>query len=78
MSELRELSYKEISYIRSALEGYIGLLKLDIESEDTDDDERMDLQEDLLFYEKLLYTFQKSEKQSVDLKQIQSIAIKKR
>ncbi|GAB2901676.1 hypothetical protein ACCI51_13135 [Microbulbifer echini] len=78
MSELRELSYKEISYIRSALEGYIGLLKLDIESEETDDDERMDLQEDLLFYEKLLYTFQKSEKQSVDLKQIQSIAIKKR
>ncbi|AWF80227.1 MULTISPECIES: hypothetical protein [Microbulbifer] len=78
MSELRELSYKEISYIRSALEGYIGLLKLDIESEEIDDDERMDLQEDLLFYEKLLYTFQKSEKQSVDLKQIQSIAIKKR
>ena len=78
MSDSKELTFKEISYIRAALEGYIGLLKLDVESEDIDDDERLDTQEDLLFYDKLLYTFQKAEKQSVDLKEVSSLSIKTR
>ncbi len=70
-------TFKEISYIRAALEGYIGLLKSDIESSELDD-ERLDTQEDLLFYDNLLYTFQKAEKQSVDLREVQSISIKQR
>ena len=78
MSDSKELTFKEISYIRAALEGYIGLLKLDVESEDIDDDERLETQEDLLFYDKLLYTFQKAEKQSVDLKEVSSLSIKTR
>ncbi len=78
MSNLRELSYKEISYIRSALEICIGQLELDVAADDIDDDDRIDLQEDIMFYENILYTFKKSEKQSVDLKEVQSIAIKTR
>lgn len=74
----RELTFKEISYIRSALEGYIGLLEIDVKSGDLDDDERLDTQEDLLFYGKLLYTFQKSEKQSTELRDVQSISISQR
>jgi hypothetical protein len=39
---------------------------------------RLDTQEDLLYYEKLLHTFQKAEKQSVDLKEVESLVIKQR
>ncbi len=78
MSNVKELTYKDISYIRAALEGYIGLLNADIESGDIDEDERLDTQEDLLYYDKLLYVFQKAEKQSVDLREVTSIVIKDR
>ena len=76
MSESRELTFKDISYIRAAIEGYIGLIKLDVDSGDLDDDERLDLQEDLLYYDKLLYLFQKAEKQSVELREVTSISLK--
>lgn len=78
MSINRELTYKEISYIRAALEGYIGHLKQDLNEDQMDDDERLDTQEDLLFYDKLLYTFRKAEKQSVDLQEVPSISISQR
>lgn len=78
MSDFKELTYKDISFIRAAIEGYIGLLNLDIESGELDDDERFDIQDDLLYYEKLLYTFQKAEKQSVELRAVSSIAVKDR
>ncbi|MDH5652241.1 MAG: hypothetical protein OEZ39_10340 [Gammaproteobacteria bacterium] len=78
MSEQRELTFKEISYLRAALEAYIGIIKQDIEDDKTDEDERSDLQEDLLFYDKLLYTFRKAEKQSVELREVQTITIPKR
>lgn len=78
MSKYKELNYKDNSFIRAALEGYIGQLTLDIESGELDDDERLDTQEDILYYEKLLYTFQKAEKQSVELKEVSSIVIKQR
>lgn len=78
MSEFKELTYKDISYIRAALESFIVQLKMDIESGELDDDERLDTQEDILYYEKLLYTFQKAEKQSVELREVSSIAIKQR
>ena len=77
MSEFRELTCKDISYIRAAIEGFIGQLKMDIESGEFDD-ERLDMQEDLLYYDKLLYTFQKAEKQSVELREVSSIGIKQR
>lgn len=75
MNKLQELTFKDISYIRAALEGYIGLLKLDVESDELDDDARLDLQEDLLYYDKLLYQFKKSEMQSTELKAVESIVI---
>ena len=78
MNNSRELTFKEISYIRAALEGYICLLNENIELDQLGDDERLDNQEDILFYEKLLYTFQKSEKQSTDLREVQSILINTR
>jgi len=78
MSTSRELTFKEISYIRAALEGYIGLLNEDINSNELGDDERLDTQEDIIFYDKILYTFQKAEKQSTELKEVQSISIKQR
>ena len=75
MSNFQELTFKDISYIRFALEGYIGVLKLDLDSEEMDNDERMDIQEDIIYYEKLLHLFRKSEKQSHDLKEVQAIGI---
>lgn len=78
VSNVKELTFKDISYIRAALEGYIGLLNADIESGDIGEDERLDTQEDLLYYDKLLYEFQKAEKQSVDLREVTSIVIKGR
>lgn len=78
MSNYKELTFKDISYIRAAIESFIGQLKMDLESGELDDDERLDTQEDLLYYEKLLYTFQKAEKQSVELKEVHSFAIKQR
>ncbi len=76
MSNSRELTFKEISYIRAALESYVGILNEDSESHQLSDDERLDLQEDILFYDKLLYSFQKAEKQSIDLREVQSISVK--
>lgn len=78
MSNLRELTFKEISYIREALESYVGILNEDSESHEPSDDERLDLQEDILFYENLLYSFQKAEKQSIDLRKVKSISVKRR
>jgi hypothetical protein len=46
MSEFKELTFKDISYIRAALEGFIGQLKMHLASDDLDDDERIDTQED--------------------------------
>ena len=78
MSNFTELTFKDISYIRAALENHIGQLKLDIESGELGDDERLDTQEDLLYYGKLLHTFKKAEKQSVELREVSSIVVKKR
>ena len=78
MSKYKELTFKDISYIRAALENFVGHLQMDIESGELDDDERLDTQEDILYYDKLLYTFQKAEKQSVELKEVASIVLKQR
>jgi hypothetical protein len=37
MSNFKELTFKDISYIRAALEGFIGQLKMNIESGELDD-----------------------------------------
>jgi len=78
MSNYKELTFKDISYIRTAQEGFSGQLKMDVESGELDDDEKLDAQEDLMYYEKLLYTFQKAEKQSVELREVSSLVIKQR
>ena len=43
MSHSRELTFKEISYIRAALEGYICLLNENIELDQLGDDERLEI-----------------------------------
>lgn len=82
---MAELTYKEISYIRSALKFRLDCLKKELAIDDEADeknqlseDDRHDLQEDIVFYDKLLYTFEKAEKQSVELKVVQSIDLPER
>jgi len=80
-----ELTFKEISYIRSALQYRLNGLEREIDADNEEklekpltEDEAIDIQEDIIFYDKLLYTFQKAEKQSTDLREVQSISIKQR
>jgi len=82
---MTDLTFKEISYIRSALQYRLNGLEREIEADNEGrlekpltEDEAIDIQEDILFYDKLLYTFQKAEKQSTDLREVQSISIKQR
>lgn len=75
MNKLTELTFKEVSYIRAALEAYLQMLEQDVAGDELDDDERIDTQEDILFYNKLLHTFRKAEKQAHELKEVPSIAI---
>ncbi|OZG70811.1 hypothetical protein BTA51_23500 [Hahella sp. CCB-MM4] len=82
---MAELTYKEISYIRSALKFRLDCLEKELEMDNSaepehqlDEDERHDHQEDIVFYDKLLYMFEKAEKQSEDLKVVQSIEVPER
>jgi len=82
---MAELTFKEISYIRSALKYRLSGLEREIEADNENaldkprtEDERMDIQEDIIFYDKLLYTFEKSEKQSQELKVVESIIVPER
>lgn len=77
---MAELTFKEISYIRSALKYRLLGLEREIEADNDNkldepltEDERGDIQEDIVFYDKLLYEFEKAEKQSQELKIVQSI-----
>ena len=67
MKDIKELSDKEVSCIRAALAQYLALLQKQID-DGVDDDQRLDLQEDIMTYVKLLYRFEKAEKHSQDFK----------
>lgn len=82
---MSDLTFKEISYIRSALQYRLSGLEREIDADNEGkldppltEDESVDIQEDIIFYDKLLYTFQKAEKQSFELREVQSISIKER
>ena len=79
---MAELTFKEISHIRSALKYRLSGLEREIEADNENaldepltEDERIDIQEDIVFYDKLLYTFEKAEKQSQELKVVESITV---
>ena len=79
---MTELTFKDISYIRSALQAKLKSLEAEIEADNDDkldppltEDERSDLQEDIVYYDKLLYVFEKAEKESKDLRSVQSIVL---
>lgn len=82
---MTELTFKEISYIRSALKYRLSGLEREIDADNNNEleaplseDERLDIQDDIAFYDKLLYQFEQAEKQSQDLKVVPSIAIPNR
>lgn len=82
---MAELTFKEISYIRSALKYRLQGLEREVDADNDDqldesftEDERIDLQEDIVFYDKLLYLFEKAEKQSQELKVVQSVSLPSR
>ncbi|VAW66936.1 hypothetical protein MNBD_GAMMA09-1421 [hydrothermal vent metagenome] len=77
---MAELTFKEISYIRAALKYRLLGLEREIEADNEDkleeplsEDERVDIQEDIVVYDKLLYMFEKAEKQSQELKVVSNI-----
>lgn len=79
---MTELTFKEISYIRSALQYCLAGLEGEILADNNNsleeplsEDERIDIQEDIIFYDKLLYQFEQAEKQSHEMKVVPSITI---
>ena len=79
---MTELSFKEISYIRAALQYRLNGLEREIEADNDNalkqplsEDERVSIQEDTVFYDKLFYQFEKAEKQSQAMRSVESIVI---
>ena len=79
---MTELTFKDISYIRSALQAKLKSLEAEIQADDDEkldpplaEDERLDIQEDIVYYDKLLYVFEKAEKESKELRAVQSIVL---
>ncbi len=79
---MTELTFKEISYIRSALQYFLAGLESEILADNNNsleeplsEDERIEIQEDIIFYDKLLYQFEQAEKQSQEIRIVPSIAL---
>ncbi|MDH5179829.1 MAG: hypothetical protein OEZ39_18425 [Gammaproteobacteria bacterium] len=79
---MSELTFKDISYIRAALQYQLQGLEHEIAADNAGeldppltDDERVDMQEDIIYYDRLVYMFEKAEKQSVELREVQSIEL---
>ncbi|MCE2027416.1 hypothetical protein [Sessilibacter corallicola] len=79
---MTELTFKDISYIRSALQYRLAGLEREIISDNKNslekplsEDERIEIQEDIIFYDKLLYQFEQAEKQSQVMKITPSIVL---
>ena len=79
---MAKLDFKEISYIRAALQYRLSGLEREFEADNNDsldpplsEDERIDIQEDIIFYDKLLYQFEKAEKQSYEFKTVPDLVL---
>lgn len=79
---MTELTYKDISYIRSAIQAKLQSLGAEIEADNDDqldepltEDERQEIQEAIVYYDKLLYMFEKAEKESNDLRVVPNIVL---
>ncbi len=79
---MTELTFKDISYIRSALQYRLAGLEREIISDNKNslekplsEDERIEIQEDIIFYDKLLYQFEQAEKQSQEIRVVPSITL---
>ena len=77
-----ELQFKDISYIRYALQGKRGHLRWTLEQDDKKAlpepltaEARQQIQEDMLYYNGLINTFETAEKQSFELRKVVSICV---
>ena len=75
-----ELGFKNISYIRRALQGKLGHLKWMLRQDDNKElaEARQQIQEDILYYNGLLNTFETAEKQSYELREVASLCVPER
>ena len=80
-----ELQFKTISYIRTALHSKRGHLKWMLEQDDKKAlpeplsiEARRQIQEDLLYYDGLINTFDTAVKQSYELREVASICVPER
>ena len=74
---MTSLTFKDIRYIRAALECKLESLRWALEQDNVGtldppltDDEGCDMENDFLYYDKLLYWFQQWEKQTVPLRPV--------
>lgn len=79
---MTELTYKDISYIRSAIQAKLQSLGAEIEADNDEqldepltEDERQEIQEAIVYYDKLLYMFEKAERESKDLRVVPNIVL---
>jgi len=77
-----ELEFKTISYIRYALQDKRGHLRWTLEQDDKKAlpapltaEARQQIQEDILYYDGLINTFETEEKQSFELREVASICV---
>ena len=77
-----ELEFKDISYIRRALQGMLGHLEWTLGQDDKkvlpeplSAQARQQIREDMLYYEELINTFKTAEKQSYELREVVSICV---
>ncbi|MBI3900017.1 MAG: hypothetical protein HY308_17250 [Gammaproteobacteria bacterium] len=72
------LEFKDISYIRAALDVKIGSIEMDLKRDHLDEAKRQNLQVELGFYQKLFSTFETAETMAPKLREIPQIAYRRR
>ncbi len=77
-----QLNFSEISGIRCALGGMLGHLKWTLEQDDKKAlpepltvEARQQIQEDILYYNGLINTFEAAENQSIELREVVAICV---
>jgi len=80
-----ELEFKTISYLRAALQNKRGHLEWTLEQDDKkalpeplSAQARQQIQEDMIYYDGLINTFETAEKQSIETREIASIWVPER
>ena len=79
------LEFKSISYIRAALQNKLGHLEWTLEQDDKkalpeplSAEARQQIQDDILYYDGLIHTFETAEKQSFELREVAEILVPER